>query len=459
MGSPTPLSGGTITALSTLDGKVAVPMASNKYWQELNDRIGGIYEPTLVPDAEYASKFATVVAGDDLPDIATIATGNTPNLPELLEAKFADLTDLLSGDAVAEFPSLANIPPSTWRNTIFNGRIYGIPIHRGNAGSVMLAREDLRASTGATGEVTDADSFVALCEEVTSVKDERWALADPMTTFHFALEMFDAPNEWQVTDGKFTSVYETEQARAALEFMIDLWGRKVIHPEGFVNPDPVNRQQYGVTVLGFLGYNTWQGLARQTADTDARWGAIITPGADGGEVGKHLGNGFYSMTGFRKAEPDRITELLRWADYVAAPFGTSEYLFIRYGIEDRHFTFNGTEPELIVETTDERRLSVPYLSAAPSVLYVPGQQEPTKLGHAYQAETVPKGKPLPTLGLYSATDMSKGRGLSRDIVDTCAEIIQGRKQLSDWDGMVDRWRSNGLDTIRTEYEQALAGSN
>src|SRR5699024_2239899 len=173
MGRPTPLSGGKITALCTLDGGApATPMKNNRYWQELNKRIGGTYEPTLVPADQYASKFATVVAGDELPDIATIPTG-TPSLPKLLETKFADLTELLSGDGIAEFPSLANIPPSTWRNTVFNGRIYGVPIHRGNAGSVLLSRDDLRESLGATGDVTDADSFVALCEEVTSEKDER----------------------------------------------------------------------------------------------------------------------------------------------------------------------------------------------------------------------------------------------------------------------------------------------
>ena len=50
--------------------------------------------------------------------------------PELLRAKFADLTEHLSGDAVKEYPFLANLPTESWRTCVFNGGIYGLPVPR-----------------------------------------------------------------------------------------------------------------------------------------------------------------------------------------------------------------------------------------------------------------------------------------------------------------------------------------
>ncbi|RCK71239.1 hypothetical protein DT076_01965 [Desertihabitans brevis] len=78
------------------------------------------------------TKFDTTVAGGDLPDVVYVPT-DVAQLPRLMEAKFHDLTELLSGDAVAEYPALANLSPDLWRGCVFNGRIWGIPVPRAMA--------------------------------------------------------------------------------------------------------------------------------------------------------------------------------------------------------------------------------------------------------------------------------------------------------------------------------------
>jgi putative aldouronate transport system substrate-binding protein len=44
----------------------------------------------------------------------------------------------------------------------------------------------------------------------------------------------------------------------------------------------------------------------------------------------------------KKASADRIKEMLRVLDFLAAPFGTEEDLLLQYGLPDVHYTFDGS---------------------------------------------------------------------------------------------------------------------
>ena len=48
-----------------------------------------------------------------------------------MAAKAVDLSDHLAGDAILDYPNLANIPTDCWDVGRFNGRIYGLPSPRG----------------------------------------------------------------------------------------------------------------------------------------------------------------------------------------------------------------------------------------------------------------------------------------------------------------------------------------
>lgn len=453
-----PASGGAVTVLSRADGSAPPPLARNRYWQELNKRIGAEFQVNLAPPSDYPSKFATVMAGGDLPDLAMIMPNSVPNLPDLLAARFQDLSEHLAGDAIKKYPALANIPPQTWKNTIFNGGIYAIPIHRGIVGSLMLTRADLFTQLGASHEVSDGDAFIELCRDLTDPAKHRWALGDPLTTLTFALEMMDAPNVWRVENGRFTSQYESEEMKAAMNYVATLWKEQLIHPDGFTGADKVNTWLSGGTIaMSYNSYNAWQGLAREAlaADSPATFDAIATPGVNGGQAPKFLSRGYFSITAFKKASKPRIEELLRVADWLAAPFGTAENLFLRYGIEGHNYNWTAGEPVATEGGTDERRVPAAYISTGPAVLYTPNLPEATEKNHAYQAASVPKGKPLPTLGLFSNTDSEKGPGLDRQMSSLQSDVIQGRKSMDEWDAGVKKWRQDGGDQIRAEYEKSL----
>ena len=100
-------------------------------------------ELQMVSNADYLQKFPTVIAGNELPDMLQTPNGSPPpipNLPQLLDKRFTNLTEYLSGDAVKEYPILANLPTRTWKSAVFNGGIYGIPIPRGAIGSYHFIR-------------------------------------------------------------------------------------------------------------------------------------------------------------------------------------------------------------------------------------------------------------------------------------------------------------------------------
>ncbi|MFC7619316.1 extracellular solute-binding protein [Microlunatus sp. GCM10028923] len=454
-----PATSGSLLAMSRTDGSAPPPLPNNRYWQDLNRRLGLELRVNLTPPSDYASKFATVVAGNDLPDLAMAMPGSVPRFPDLLAARFADLSDLLSGDAVADYPALANIPSHSWQGAIFDGRIYGIPIHRGVVGSLMLCRSDLFRSLDRPIEAADADAFVELCRGLTDARNGRWALGDPLTTATFALELFDGPNRWQEQGGSFVSVYESPAMKEALEFVGRLWREGLIHPDGFTAGENVNTWlMSGAIAMSYNSYNAWQGLAREAMATDPSiiFDVLDTPGAEGGSVRKFLSAGVFSLTVFKKSEPARLAELLRIADWLASPFGTEEYLFVRYGIEGHNFTWEDAEPVSTKAGMDERRVPASYLAAAPAVLYLPGLPDDTRRAHAYQERTVPNGKQDPTLGLFSNAASERGGALERDLLALQAEIIKGDAPVTDWDAGVARWRSGGGDEIRAEYEQAFA---
>ena len=111
------------------------PMDDNAAWQQLNSLTGTTLKPVIVPFADYQTRLPVIVAGDDLPDMLFLtANARLSQLAENHKLKCADLSPFLSGDAVKDYPNLAGLPPASWKGTLFNGGLYGVPI----AYTVML---------------------------------------------------------------------------------------------------------------------------------------------------------------------------------------------------------------------------------------------------------------------------------------------------------------------------------
>jgi putative aldouronate transport system substrate-binding protein len=458
-----PGAGGLITAMVQL--YVAPPQAppKNKYWGELNSKLGLDLDLTMVPIADYPQKFQTTIAGNDLPDFLQLAAA--PNTPGLLASKFADLTEFLSGDAVLEYPNLANIATRTWKPTVFNGGIYGIPIPREALGAAVFCRKDLYDAAGASTTPAAYDEFLEGCKALTDPSKRRWAYGQVGSMQSTVATMNGVPNGWRAEGGKLTNSIETPEYATTIGMMVDLWTSGVMHPDAFNAAAPFKQWFSGGTIAtAYDGYLAW---SQYYTDGKATPGFAIdlmpVPKHDGGGLAPWwLGSGYYSVGAIKKAAPDRIKEILRVADWLAAPFGTAEHYFRTFGIEGVDFEVGPSgEPAQTPTGLVELTVPVGYIGGPPIPLYTPGRPESdVRIQHAYMEKEIPVGISNPVVGLYSDTDASKGATASKNFTDAVNEIIQGRKPLSGLGDLISTWRTASGDKARSEFEsqfQAAGG--
>lgn len=455
-----PGTGSTYTVLAPSVGAIPPGVDKNQYWQELNKRLKSNLVLNAVPNADYDKKVATIVAGDDLPD-SMMLNWATPRLPGLLASKYQDLTEFVSGDAIKEYPHLANIPTASWVPTVYNGGIYGIPIPRPKTGQTLYKRTDLIAEKGLDPNPTNFDELRALAKGLTDPARNRWGLARPLSILAYVGEMLRLPNTWKEQDGKFTRVIELDEYKKAIDAVASMAKDGSFHPDAFSGTIAQAKQWVlnGATAISRDGFTAWtfdvwatSPKLQQTLDA---FGQI---GFDGGEGVAWEPNLDYALHAFKKAEPGRIKELLRIANWLAAPFGTEEYLYRKFGLPNVHHTLQGTDPVLTDKGGLETTLSVKYITDSPLVIYMAGLPEVTKRQYAYNEKVADVFVKNPAIGLYSETENNKGAALNKAVESVALDIMQGRKKLSEFDTAIETWRKNGGDAIRKEFEDSFAAT-
>lgn len=449
-GSP-PGDGQPITALAQLNGSPPQPKDRNPFWQELNKRIGSDVQMQLIPTGTaFDAKLATLSAGDDFPNILQVGN-SVPSLARFLDAKMLDLTPYLSGDKVKEYPALANIPAKYWSACIFNGKLYGFPASRGVSSSfVLYARRDLL-------DPADIKSFAdlqAVARSMTVPKDNRWAFAS--NPLRYLRAMVGVTNGWRETDGKFVHSYEQEGQAEALEATRKLQEEQLLHPDVAGAQQPEQKAWFGTGKSAFyLGtYSAWPSLVLEfDAPSDA---VEVLPmvGFTGGKGVGSMGGPNNNMAIIPKTAKNRIETILKFADYLASPFGSSEYLFLRHGIKDRHYKLEGSNPISLPDNASEFKLGVEYLASPPPVLFNTSLAGYAEKAHASQTEFSKNA--VADLGsiYYSETASRKNPTLSKTMTNAELDIIFGRQPVSSWADAVKKWKTEGGDAIREELAAA-----
>ncbi|MFC7621097.1 hypothetical protein [Microlunatus sp. GCM10028923] len=453
-----PAAGGAVTAMISISVQGPTPMAANRWWQGLNDRLGCELQVDMTPSADYDARLSTALAGDELPDLVRL-NPSYPRLPDVLEAKFTDLTDHLSGDAAADYPFLAALPPATWQNTVFKGRIFTIPPQNIVGTPTWITRNEVIKKLGLDPQPKDLAAVEELARGVTDAAANRYAFGNAeQVLHHLGCAMFEAPNNWSEQDGAFRLMHETDEYRAALDWTIKQWQAGVIHPDAFGKINAPQLYQSGNVVFFAWGGVGYSGVLRQNLP-GMDMGFLAAPLAEGGGVApKRLGPGISGLCGISKQDSeDRVRELLRVLDWMATPFGTAEYLYRQYGEEGTHFSWDeklGAPIGNQLIAAEQPGGEFAYLSSGPYVLYNPGHIDKTKAMYAVQKETIPVAYKDPTLGLYSPTNDREGARLLLALTDVRDNVIMGRATMADFDAAVADWRSRGGDKIRGEYEVA-----
>lgn len=184
----------------------------------------------------------------------------------------------------------------------------------------------------------------------------------------------------------------------------------------------------------------------------------MVPFNHGGGKGVYFfGEGSFGTTVLKQASKARIQELLRVANFLAAPFGSREYQLVTSGVKDVDFTTDDKGNPIPTargkaETTISSGTVGTYVVNAPTPIYDPKYSKFVRVVHQQQSQLVPLGIPNPRVGLYSETFTETRSVLTTLVNDRLKAVISGRAPMSDFDALVRDWRAQGGDKMRSEFE-------
>lgn len=463
-----------VTLMTNLIQGAVVALEQNAAWQAVNQDMGLNVRQRLYGSGDYRNGLATTIAGGDLPDtIYNPPQKFIPNLPAFLQSQCADLTPFIGGDAVKDYPNLANIPTPCWAETVVNGAIYGVPVPRAPFLNAFLVRQDLVDQAGLQ-QPTSADDFNRFLTTLTKAQSNQFGLASAgssggslaVSSQSPMLMVFGVPNNWTLdSSGKLIKDYETEQYKAAVGYARDLWAAGVFHPDSrtLTGTTLSTALRGGQAVVASHSFGAliaqWSLLASENPAARLR---VIHPfSADGkSKPIYHTGPSNFGISLIKKASDDRVKLLLRVLNYIASPFGSQEYTLLNYGLEGIHYTRDANGVPALTEKGRAEVLSTwKYITNNPQVLFSPDRsQEYATNIQADEKAMADVAVADPTLGYFSATYSGQQALLDQAFNDGINDVVVGRSALSDIGGLVTAWRNNGGDKSRAEYQDAIAAA-
>lgn len=450
--SEAPGDGEPVTFMGPTSFGLPPALGDNPFWQEMNERIGSELQISLTPAGEYDAKFSTTIAGDSLPDAFYV--GAMPSRPRFMMSKAADLTEHLSGDAVNDYPGLASIPTDSWQECVFEGTIRAIPLNRGlvSLGSVLM-RNDLLDEAGIDrAEITSFEALRDISAEMTS--GNRWAWAD--APLGHLRRMCDIPIRWTLEDGTIGTNLLDERQLEALEATRQLVDDGSVNPDAAGTPASTKKQWFGGGQIAFMSdsFIAWFSLYVANAGVEGLdIQAMSIPGMTDGVGTQDLPHPNAGFTAFSADVGDRLPVLLRIADWLAAPFGTEEYLFNKYGIAGRNYELDGSDP-VPSDRATEVNIGSLYFSDTARVIYSPGRPETVQDAWDHQSAVTEKQVVDPTYGLISETASRRLNSLAGELTAVQDDIIYGRRPVSDWESAAQEFLDGGGTKMIEEYQES-----
>jgi putative aldouronate transport system substrate-binding protein len=470
--SETPSRGGEVTVFTRVILATPPPLEQNVAWQAVNKAIGANMKINMVPTAEYNTKLATTIAGNDIPDMVFLSSLQILGIPQFLEKACADLTPYVGGDAIKDYPNLANIPTLAWKQTVYNGGIYGVPIPRPYVQGIWYINQSRFEAVGA-GQPRNGAEFKQTLQALTNPSASQWGISgDAQYAFGLTgitsvpqLAMFRAPNNWRVGDnGNFIKDIETDEFKAALAYTRDLWESGLFFPDALTTTSSDNKinlvaGRFAVYPDGWFSYPAEYWDRGLKLNPPVKFRTLHPFSNDGGSPIWHQYQAFNGMTAIKKGTPERVKEMLRILNYLAAPFGSEEAFLLEFGVRDIDYTLDANgNPVLTQQGVADTTVSWRYMAQRPQVLFDANDPEFARVAHADEETIMPVIIPDPSLGLISPTNQAKGGLLLKNFTDALVDFVVGRRPLSEYDSLVATWRSGGGDQMRTEFQQAYAAS-
>jgi putative aldouronate transport system substrate-binding protein len=444
------------------------PRDQNSTWKAIEKELNSSVNITITPVADYSARLQVVMAGNDLPDTIHVVGTVAPLISaQFVQAQCSDLTSYLAGDAAKDFPNLAAVPGYAYKGAggIFDNRLFGIPIHRYLPAFWFFRNTDIwDQEIGADTVPGDAEEFKKILQQLNRPQEGRWAIGNfgPNNSTMYGivsfLEMFGAPNAWALdASGKLVRDRETEQFKSAVGYMKDLMSSGLYPPDFQTAGDSRGAFLAGKFVVSSEAFgNGWNDMWRRgLQQKPQRHFSIIKPfaAAAGAKAQHFITGGTVAYNVVKKSSPERIEEILRILNYLAAPFGTQEDLLLSYGIQNQDYALDAAGNPAPTQAGLSSSSYVPwqYIAHRPYVWYqadLPGYAQA-----AFDVEQILVGIGVadPTRGFHSPTQSRKGVSADQTFFDGVADILFNRRPFNEFDQLVSDWRTGAGDQIRKEF--------
>lgn len=455
-----PGSGTAVTAMTPLWGTIP-PTRGNQYHEAVNAVLGSPITFQIADGNTYGDKLATVLASPpDVPDWVCIPSWNLPPRfgSQIVGNVFADLTPYLAGAKAADYPNLANIPSDAWRFCVFEGRLYGLPMAGEVITDAIFYRQDVLDDLGIMVDVRTAQDLLDLAVELTDASAGRWGAEDLWTG---ATMIHGVPRMWALDGGgNLVHRVETEEYRAALAWTARLFAAGAVHPDAVAVQTGTAKQRFqgGQSLIMADGIGGWHEALRDNLATNPRfWPQPFEVfAADGGTPVLYKGNPANILSFLKKSDDeDRIRELLRLADVLAAPFGTTEFDLVTNGIEGVHFTRDAAGLPVPTErAATEIQPTYAFLVTGPMAntrVQYPGYVEAASTWQARSAEFLVD----PLFYGMQVSEPSQYASIGQPFADLEQDIARGRRTLTDLDSAIGTWRASGGEELRAFYQDLL----
>lgn len=443
--------GKPVTILTQTFAPVTAQPPQNTAWQNLNNKIGSDLKIQQIPAGEYVTKFATTLAGQQLPDMFFIA--EVSDMPQMVQATCLDLSDHLSGDAILKYPNLAAIPADCWEAGRFGGHLYGLPSPRGAMSSgILYKRDDMFKKKGIDAKWSSYQEFFDLAKEVNDPRGGVWA--STIVPGQYIKNMLGIPNFWRFDGNTMQSWWTAPEMEQALEAQRSWAAAKLMNPDAFSSPNTKVWFSTGKAYFNPDSFSAWsQYWVGASAGFD--FGGCEVPAFDGSGDG-HMWMSFpsFGRAAINKNAGARVETLLKVANYLAAPFGTQEYLDVKYGKQGADYTLNGSNPESTRAGGANSQLGVKYIVDANAVNYLPGHQESAKKLDALIRSLVPNAYRDDAVYLYSKESEKNFSQASDRFTALESDIVQGRKKVSEWKPAADMWWKDHGQKMADQLTQA-----
>ncbi len=478
----TPGSGSTYTAIAPDWG--AFPRTSgNTYYDALNSALGANMQWQPTSGTTITTTLPTLFAGNQLPDWIEVPTfAQPPGFGQAVQTKLADLTPYLAGDKIKEYPNLAAIFSNGWQQAIWNNKIVGIPtVVSGFATGVFLFyRQDILDKLGiGTPSVNSLSDLYDLGKELNDPKAKRWAFDDIWQFMCFPYGTnFTPPQYIWTTDskGNLITTFETEEIIEAMTWQTSLFKAGMVNPDAVAGNTGTAKQRFwsGENVITADGGGAWDaaditsGIAANSGYVRNAFNFFTADGTGGPKVALSPPTEYVSYLN-RNLKPAQIKELLRIANYLAAPFGSYEFTLVNYGAANTDYTMTSNGPVLTATGNKDVNAVVPILLSSPNnVISNPGYPNLTKVSAQFEQNNAKyQFKPLfygmnitvPN-DLTTANQFAPFTG-SGGINYIMYDVVRGRSSIADYKSTVNQWLSSGgtklkafMETVRAKYGDA-----